>query len=210
MIHLDVEQGSPEWLDARLGIPTCSKYDSIITPKTMKPSSGTAYRNQLLSEWFVGHPIDWTGQSQWMERGKELEPQARAFYEFKRDVEAQQVGLILRDDRLTGGSPDSLVGDDGGLEIKCPSMHVHVGYLLDPQKLVDEYRCPVQGYLYITGRKWWDLMSYNPSMPEVIVRVLPDPPFQKALHECLDAFLKDLEEAQQKLAPHRVAEPALP
>lgn len=210
MIVIECEQGTPEWHDARLGIPTASRYGDIVTPKKLELSkSSTTYRNQLLAEWLVGYPIDWSGQGQWMDRGQELEPKARAFYEMLRDVEVRQVGFILRDDRETGCSPDGLVGEDGGLEIKCPAMHTHIDYLLDPEKLVDTYRTQVQGSLYVTGREWWDLMSFNPSLPEVIVRVEPDPAFAAALDAALETFLADLAEAKEKLAPHKIADPIL-
>jgi hypothetical protein len=77
MIRLDLKQGTHEWLQARVGIPTASRFDDLITPKTRKPSSSaTRYRNEILAEWILGHPIEW-GTSQWMERGTELESEAR-------------------------------------------------------------------------------------------------------------------------------------
>lgn len=200
---LNVEQGSPEWMDARLGIPTASAYDKIITPKTLKPAKGDTYRNQLLAEWLLGYAIDWGTSSAWTERGRDLESEARAFYELTRDVEVTPVGFVARDDGQTGGSPDGLIGEDGGLEIKCPAIHTHVGYMLKPSLLSDEYRCQVQGYLYLTGRNWWDLMSYCPGLPEVMIRVERDAPFMDAFEPALAAFLADLDTAKERLAEHR-------
>lgn len=201
---LNVEQGSPEWLRARLGIPTASQVDRLLTPKTLKISSqaGT-YRNQLLAEWWCGYPIDWGGQSSFMERGTDMEPEARAWYELQRDVEATQVGFVLRDDGRFGGSPDSLVGEDGGLEIKCPALHTHLGYLLDPEALTAEYRGQVQAYLYLTGRAWWDLLAYNPELPPVVRRVERDELYIAALDKVLAEFLGELERARAVLEQHR-------
>lgn len=204
MIRLDVEQGSPEWLQARLGIPTASCFDRIITPKTLKLSAQRfTYRNQLLAEWLLGYPIDWSGSSQFMERGTAMEPRARAYYEFQNDVEVDPIGFCLRDDEKVGGSPDGLVGDNGLLEIKCPAIHTHIGYLIDPEAFAAAYRHQVQGYLYLTGRAWADLLSYNPELPAVVVRVERDPEFVDALDESLNAFVEELEEAQAALQPHR-------
>lgn len=203
---LDVVQGSPEWLRARLGIPTASQVDRILTPAKLKLSSQAGgYRNQLLAEWLCGYPIDWGGSSQFMERGTDMEPEARAFYELQHDVEARTVGFVVRDDGLFGGSPDSLVGEDGGLEIKCPALHTHIGYLLDPEALVAEYRGQVQAYLYLTGRAWWDILAYNPELPSVVQRIERDEAYIAALDQVLGLFLADLARARAQLEPHRAA-----
>jgi hypothetical protein len=202
---LDVVQGSPEWEQARLGIPTASRFGDIITPKTLKLSKSSAvYRNQLLAEWLLGYPIEWTPQTAWMERGTALEPEARAFYAMEYDVEVQSVGFVLRDDERVGGSPDGLVGDDGGLEIKCPAIQTQIAYLLNPDALVDAYRCQVQGNAYLTGRAWWDILSYHPELPHVRVRIERDEQFITALDACLAEFLADLDEARTVLEPHRL------
>lgn len=204
MILLNVEQGSDEWLTARLGIPTASGNDRILTPKKLeRASQAKGYRNQLLTEWLIGEPIDWGSSSACMERGKELEERARAHYEWVSDVDAMVVGFMLRDDRMYGASPDSLIGTDGGLEIKCPALHNHIGYMTEPSSLVEEYRGQVQGNLYVSGREWWDIMSYNPSLPEVVVRVERDEKYIHALDETLKWFTAWVREGREILAPHR-------
>lgn len=204
---IDVQQGSPEWLQARLGMPTASEFASIITPKTRKPSaSQDKYLAKLCAEWFIGEPIDGY-TSVFMERGTQMEPQAADSYAFARDVECSPVGFCTTDDSKIGCSPDRLVGDDGLLEIKCPGAEAHMRYLLSDGEMVADYWCQAQGELYVTGRAWVDLYSFNPVMPEVCVRVEPDEEFQTALHECLMAFVKKLDAAKEKLAPSRVVRP---
>ena len=92
-------QGSAEWWDARLGKPTCSKFDSILTPKTRKPSAGRKkYKAQLLADWVMGQYVkEWEG-NQWTDRGLDLEPEARNYYAMMRDVVVDRPGFILRDD----------------------------------------------------------------------------------------------------------------
>lgn len=208
MIIHDVEQGSPEWHALRLGIPTCSGLDKILTPKKLEIStSAPKYRNQLIAEWIVGHSLD-KDENDYMERGKLLEPRARAWYEMHHDVEVRQVGFITRDDGKFGGSPDGLVDDDGGTEIKCPGIINHVGYMLNPDSLVAEYKSQVQGYFFLTDRKYWDLISFHPDLPPVVVRIERDEKYLAALPIPLEMFIADLETERakfKKLTPEMVA-----
>ncbi len=206
MIHVDVQPGSPEWRKARAGIPTASAADKILTAKTLKPSAQAgAYMNHLLAEWLLGHPLDDGRGSLFMERGVELEAEAAAYFDMERGVDSEIAGFLLRDDRRMGCSPDRLVGNDAGLEIKCPSAAVHVGYLLDKDALVQAYRGQVQGSLYVTGRKVWSLLSYNPAMPSVLVDVEPDEDYIAALQDALEAFHVRLDAAKAQLAEARDA-----
>ncbi len=188
MVIVDCEQGSPEWLAVRLGIPTASRFDELIT-------QAFGYMCECVAETALGKSLD---ASKWMERGTEMEA-ARAWYAMAHDCDVREVGFVLRDDRRTGCSPDGLLGDDGGLEIKIPGAGKHAEYMLHPSKLVAGYFCQVQGSLWITERKWWDLMSYNPAMSPVVRRVERDEEFIKALAECVDDFLGNLDDA--KAAP---------
>jgi hypothetical protein len=195
MIFLHLEQGSDEWKDARIGIPTASRFSEIITPRTMKPSASAGnYVNELIAEWALGMSLDDTS-SHWMERGEEMEESAADYYEFLHDVAAEKIGFVLRDDRMVGCSPDRFIGDDGGLEIKCPSAAVHVGHLLG--SFGDEHRCQVQGAMWITGRRWWDLLSFHPSLPPALVRVERDEEFISALETAVNAFVARLLQARE-------------
>lgn len=202
---LDVDQGTMEWALGRLGIPTASQFDRILTPKTRKASAGVhSYRAELLAEWLMGQPLDW-GTSAWMERGTELEDEARRWYEMDRGVDVAQVGVALRDDGMVGGSPDGLVGEDGGLEIKCPAAVQHVKYLLGVDELAHVGQ--VQGYLYLTGRQWWDVLSYNPELPAVVRRVERDEDYLEALVPLLDALVAQVLEDRAAWESYRVPRP---
>ncbi len=191
------KQGSTEWHRARLGIPTASCFDRIITPKKLEPASGAeGYMHELLAEWLLNEPLslheDGGG---FLGRGRDLEVWAVAHYELHYE-KTEEVGFCLADDGRAGCSPDRLVGADGGLEIKCPGAKEHVANLL---RMTSDYRLQVQGCLWITGRKWWDLMSYNPNMPPAIVRFEPEPAVQEALAEHVPAFCDRLERAKKAL-----------
>lgn len=197
-------QGSHEWVQARLGIPTASQADRLMTPKSKKPSASQAkYRAELLAEYLQGQPLD-AGSSGFMERGKEDEDEARKWYEFERDTEVEQVGFVTRDDGLFGGSPDGLVGDDGIVEIKVPAIHTHVFYMLgeDP-----DYMGQCQSYIYLMDRQWVDVVSYHHHLPSVVNRVERDEEYIEPFVEILDRFLLTLEEDKKRLAHHRIVRP---
>lgn len=198
---IDVEQGSDAWVKARLGLPTSSGFDLVIT-KSGKPStSAKRYLGRCLAEWWLQQPVD-DYQSPYMQRGQELEATAVASWEFSNNVETTKVGLCLSDDGRVGASPDRLVGDDGLLEIKVPGIEGHMAYLLDDGKsLCADYWVQLQGQLYVTGRKWVEIVSWNAALPAVSMRCPPDAEFHNRLDEELGVFCDRLDEAKRKFAP---------
>ena len=188
---IDCKQGSPEWYQARAGIPTASEFGRLLTPKRMQLSEAGArsYACELIGARLIGgvpEGVEAYG-SRAMEYGKLTESEARSFYALDRDCDVSQVGFCLADDGQIGCSPDGLVGDDGGLELKCPMIKTHVGYLLNGG-LPDEYKAQVHGSLIVTGRKWWDFLSYAVGAPPLLVRVEPDD-YTDKLREAIRAFL---------------------
>ena len=196
MIRHDVLQGSKEWWDLRIGLPTASQFDRILTPGKLQYASGAeAYRNELLAEWMLGEPLD-TAITDWMNRGTELEAEAVRYYELQRDLDVDRVGFCTNDLGTVGCSPDGLVGPDGGLEIKNRSAKYHVGFLLGEDPIP---RGQVQGGMWICDREWWDVLSYNPKLPPVLVRVRRDEKYIAALASAMSRFLEELEKGREIL-----------
>ena len=192
------EQRSDEWFAARLGVPTASSFDRIVTMKGEVSKQAQKYMFKLAGEKVSGKAEE-TYQNAAMQRGVELEDEARKLYEMITDTQVEQVGLCLADGPHTYGcSPDGLVGKDGGMEIKCPTISTHVEYLLG-NILPSEYFQQVQGSLLVTGRKWWDFMSYYPGLKPLIIRVTPDKVFHKALKAELESFCTGLNEIINKI-----------
>lgn len=203
---INCEQHSPEWYAARLGVPTASEFGNIITPKTAVLSAGAdGYIDRLIDEIVRPNAERGFGGNGHTERGTLFEPEARELYAFLHDeARVRQVGFVLRDDGRVGCSPDSLVDDDGGLEIKCPDGPTHIGYLREGG-LPAKYKPQVHGSLVITGRAWWDFMAYCPGYKPLIVRVVPDD-YTKKVAECLAEFLDRLDQVKaQVIDPTRNA-----
>lgn len=192
-----MEQRSPEWYEARLGVPTASCFDSIITAAKGQLSTGAdGYIDELLDELCRPDAVRGFAGNRHTDRGNELEPDARAWYSLQSDDEVSQVGIVFSDDRRAACSPDSLVGSIGGLEIKCPDGPTHVGYLRGG-KLPDKYKQQVHGSLAITGLQWWDFVSYCPPYPSLCVRVVRDEYTDKTA-AALAEFLARYEQAKSK------------
>lgn len=169
------EQRSPEWFQARLGIPTASNFDRLIT-STGKPSaSADGYINQLVAERVTGAAVE-VKVTDAMQRGTDLEPEARSLFEFVTDLLVTEAPLCMHDILDVGASPDAFVGNDSLLEIKCPSGHTHVEYLRDGC-LPSKYIAQVQGQLWITNRESCHFFSYHPDFKPLMVVVNRDEVF---------------------------------
>lgn len=197
MIVHDVEQGTQQWLDLHIGIPTCSRFAKLVMPKKRKPSTQRdGLVNQLVAEWMLGQVVNEDLVTQFMQRGLTLEGKARDWYAYENDLDVQQVGFATLDDGTAGGSPDGLIGTEGGLEVKLPSPKVHVAYLRQPGLLVDDYFAQVQGYLWIWERHWWDIIAWNgpAGFPTVTQRVERDEGYIAALTEAVGLVTAEVNE----------------
>jgi hypothetical protein len=205
IIH-DVAQGSPEWLQCRLGIPTSSCFDQIVTPTGKLSKSSRKYALKLVAEIITGRSTDGIGSLEWVARGKELEPYAAEAYEMTTGTDTQAVGFITTDDGQIGCSPDRLTLDGvGGVELKCPAPHTHIGYVVDG--FGSDYIPQVQGQLYVAELEWVDRFSFHPEAPAYRERTYRDEAFIKTLAQALDEFnqtrLEMLETVKARGLPQR-------
>lgn len=182
----DIEQGGDEWFRARLGIPTASKFATVMAKGEGKTRS--EYMRKLAGEILTGEPAE-SFASVHMERGKAMEDEARDHYAFIADADIRRVGFIRNGNR--GASPDSLVGDNGGLEIKTALPHIQIDRL-ERDRLPPEHKAQVQGSLWIAEREWWDFVSYWPRLPPLIKRVFRDETYIKEMAGEIDRFNDEL------------------
>ncbi|MDU1234706.1 MAG: YqaJ viral recombinase family protein [Haemophilus parainfluenzae] len=195
LITLDCEQGSEEWLKARLGIPTATGFENIVTATGKKSSAQIKYMAELIEESIIGLQ-DESFKSRFMERGNQLEPLARSAYEFLTGNAVKQVGgVYLNEKKELMVSPDGLIPElKKGLEIKCPKMSTHIQYIIN-SGVPSEYVIQVQANLWVTGYKTWDFVSYCPEyqkQPFYLFTVERDEKLMAAFDKEIPAFIKTL------------------
>jgi hypothetical protein len=187
---IDCEQGTPEWYAARLGIPTASEFKTLLGIKKDAREKATRdlYMRKLAGERLTGEPME-SYTNAHMERGKAQEDDARDLYVMVTGGECQRVGFVRNGDK--GCSPDSLVGSDGGVEIKTALAHIQIERLLK-NELPSEHRAQVQGNIWTAERDWWDFVSHCPKLPPLIVRVYRDDSYIANLAGAVDQFNEEL------------------
>ena len=159
---LTAEQRSPEWYAARLGKATGSRFSDVLAGG--KGLTRKAYAVQLALEIVTGKQAE-AFTSVDMQTGTEREPIARALYEAYSGNFVDEVGFCVHDTMPCGVSPDGLIDSDGGLVIKCPKAKTHAEYLAIKAE-PSAYTAQIQGCMWVTGRAWWDFVSYHPDFPE--------------------------------------------
>lgn len=215
MIVLDYPQGSEDWLRARCGVATASRFtearekvgglndqqrlyvDALVAgleepsarakagykqkpaaeainralrgePVELPGADAIKYAWLIAFETISREPLDDTFVTYAMRRGRELEPRARQVYETRTGALVEEVSLILTDDERFGYSSDGFIDDEGMVEIKCPMACDKLGKVwANPETAHLEYLDQINGGLWITGRKWCDLVVYCPWLEPV-------------------------------------------
>ena len=196
-------QGTEEWFESRIGKVTASRVaDVLATIKTGESASRKNYRMELVCQRLTGQRDEGFTNSH-MERGIELEPLARAAYEFQQGVTVTEVGFIDHPSiEMSGASPDGLVGLDGLVEIKCPTAANHIDTLLSG-KAPSKYIPQMQWQMACTGAKWCDFVSYCPTVGDnlalFVVRVERDYEYIDEVQNAVKLFLTEVSDLTTKL-----------
>ena len=194
---IECDQGTDEWLRARMGIPTASQFCTVMAKGKGGAESKTrkTYMLKLAGELLTGQPMDSFSNAH-TERGHEMEPEARNLYAFMKDTEPQLVGFIRNGQK--GCSPDSLVGPDGMVEIKTKLPHLQVDCLLCDE-VPSEHVAQCQGNLWVAEREWIDFVSYWPKLPLFVIREYRDEEYLKTLADEIDRFNEELAETVERV-----------
>lgn len=164
------EQGTPEWFADRLGKVTASRLaDVLAKTKTGYSATRNNYMTQLVLERVTNSRAEgYTNAA--MAWGTEQEPFARAAYEAHTGQMVEEVGFIPHPDiDGAGASPDGLVGDDGMVEIKCPSsstaLEVWLTHAQGNDPVDAKYYAQMQWQMRCADRSWCDYVVFDPRMP---------------------------------------------
>lgn len=191
---LDIEQGTPEWFEVRLGKLTASSAQAIAANgaglKTLVFEKVAERLTGKIKEQYTNGDI---------ERGEEWERLARDVYELKTGKKVTQVGFVELSE-FVGCSPDGLVEDDGLIEIKCKNDANFVRFMFD-KKIDPAHFWQMQMQMFITDRKWCDYMVYNENFNDagIIVRVERDEKAIDKIKSGLDSGVKMITEILDKV-----------
>lgn len=194
------DQGTPEWIQCRMGIPTASKFHTVMA-KGVKAGEASktrrTYMLQLAGERITQLPAE-NYNNGYMNRGHEMEDQLRARYTFDSGLDVTQVGFIRNGDK--GASPDALVGSDGMLEIKTEAPHLLGERLLTKRgEIPPEHMAQLQGNLWVAERDWIDIVIGYTGMPIFKARVWHDDAYIKTISAAVSQFNAELAELVAKI-----------
>lgn len=194
----DCDQGSGDWYMARLGVITASEFQTLLVKGKGEDGESVGQRTYMLTligEILTGMPTMGYSNDH-MERGKLMEDEARDAYALVTDQLPRRIGFMRRGE--IGCSPDSLIGDDGMLEIKTKAPHLQLDVILKGE-VPAEHKAQLQGQLLVSGRQWVDFVSYWPRLPIFIKRVYRDESYIAELQTAINRFRLRMDSAIQKL-----------
>lgn len=194
------DQRTAEWHQERLGKVTASCLHKVMAKlRDGRPGAERSnYMAQLICERLTGNPTEGFTNAA-MQRGTEVEPQARAMYAFQTGNDVEETGFHSHPQiEMAGASPDGFVGEDGLLELKCPNSATHIATLRG-EPIDRKYVLQMQWQMACTGRAWCDFASFDDRLPEEMAlhvqRVERDNKLIAEMEAEVRAFLSEVEAA---------------
>lgn len=191
-IHRTLAQKSGEWFAARAGKVTGSELGNLITDKGAirgwKTGIPNSYLHRKLAERWRGMALQSFQGNYQTEQGELNEERARRYFASILEADIEQVGGIESDDGRLWCSPDGVIGESTGLEIKAPNLDTHIGWMLEGQAVPEEHVLQVQFSLFVSGWKMWRFLSYVKDAAHLAVTVEPDPELQETIGDALAEF----------------------
>jgi len=203
--HFDVEQRTPEHDALRAGRFSASIAKKLVTP-TGKPS--LQYRGEIariIAEGMGLQRPEPIKPTYWMERGVNLEPQAKAWFEVETDLTVREVGFVSDHTGLVGCSPDGIIEDfiDGvgdvvaPLELKCPKPSTHIQYLIDGV-MPKDHIAQVHFQIAICGAPYGYFASYNPDIEPLILRIDRDE-YTETMEKGIEKYIEEFNIAAKRI-----------
>jgi hypothetical protein len=199
-------QQDEAWRNLRLGCATASGFSNVLAKGKGSEESVTRrnYLIRLALEILTGvlehDDLSWNKN---IALGIEREPLGRQAFEEATGHLIEEVSFIKLDAMPVGCSPDGLIGDNAGFELKSPSKAVHFEYLSLTTAPPAVYQAQVQGCMYVTGRSHWYFATFNPEFPPELqlhwIRVERDDLYIKRLEDELWKFNFEVKEAVKRM-----------
>ena len=185
MIYEQIVQGTEEWFEIKLGVPSAGTFNTLLTTQGKRSAQVKSTIKKLADELIrYEHFESYTNED--MEDGRLREAEGRTRYAEGLDMTTiyhpdldhtkgvvKEVGFVTKEfEQLAhiapfnkiGCSPDGLVFKNnklvGGVEIKSPRPYTHLGYLED-KKIPSNYLLQVVGNMYVCGCEYWDFFSHH-------------------------------------------------
>jgi len=207
MIVTEHEQGSKQWLKAREGVFSASRLKPLMSKggKQSRAEGAKTLIVEIIGEIITGGPLD-EASGDWLERGQDMEREARNFLEMKLNADVEEVGFCIMDDGgplhgRVGASPDGMANTDKLrlVEFKCPSAKMHLKYLLNPKLLEQAYAHQTHTGMMVTGTTECHLVSYCPGLPTVHTVVVLDEDYLTQLKSVLGWAIEQVDDGVAKI-----------
>lgn len=193
------EQGSEAWFKLKLGVISASNAHKVVAKKDSETRN--TYMMELVAQICTGDQEELN--SKYLDWGNTYEAAARSSYEFSTGLNVTEVPFVFKDESYREGcSPDGIVGESKGVEIKCPYNAVHYVKFLTEDKIKSEYAWQCQYTLRVMGADEWDFVQYHPMMktnPIKVLTVMRDEEMQKKFDECVPDFISDMDKVLSKV-----------
>lgn len=202
-IHRSIQQKTWPWFQARAGKVTGSELGNLITDKgklrEWKSAMPNSYLHRKLAERWREGPLETFLGNRQTDQGNIWEPQARKYFSALLESDIEEVGGIESDDGKLWCSPDGIIGESVGLEVKCPNADTQVGWLLDGLRVPEEHVLQVQFGLLVTGWSEWKFLSYVKDMPHLAITVTPNLALCSVIAEAREEFQRRFDAAWYQL-----------
>ena len=200
IILWDIQQGTPQWDELRIGNPGASSMNRIITAGGKPSTQADAYLNELFNEIILNEKTP-TYSNRRMEEGLLYEQESINAFQKDYQIEVGRPGICFKDEqRLFHISPDGLMPEiRWGIECKDAQPNIQAERLDTGGKdLLQKYFVQAQMSLYVSGYEGWYLRSYCRNMDDVTLEVLPDIEFHRKLEAELYKFIGKLQAKVKK------------
>lgn len=195
-----MEQRSEEWDAVRAGKITGSVASKLVTPTGKKSTQAKSEIGRIIAESEGWQEPEFIPPSYWMERGVELEPEARNWFQVQTGLRVIECGFMEHDSGLAGFSPDGYVMEDGILipvELKTPKPSTHIEWFLE-DGLPAKHKPQCHFGLAISSAPYMYFESYCPNAEPVIVKVERDE-YTETMESAIEDFISELASARERV-----------